>query len=215
MKLKLYSLSAAASTVTVSDELFNGDINAELIAQAVHVYRSNQRQSAAHTKSRGEVNKTGAKWFKQKGTGNARHGARTAPQFVGGGRAHGPTGLENWTRVMPKKMGRKAVVSALSAQAQSKCVSIFADLDQISGKTKDAAAVLTPFTQEAGVKLLIVMDNSHESVLRAFGNVDNVTLTRADRLNTFEVAEADHVLIMKPALEVLETRLLQNKNEAK
>ena len=212
MKLKLFSLTAKPSTVSVSDAVFNGDMNLELIAQAVHVFRSNQRQGGAKALTRSEVSRTGAKWFKQKGTGNARHGARTAPQFVGGGVAHGPTGAENWKRTLPKKMAQKALISALSVQAQEENVSIFADIANIGGKTKDAQEVL----KNVGVtgSVLIVLDQTHENVLRAFGNVEKVSVTRADRLTTYEVAVADHIVIAQPALDVLETRLVKKMNEA-
>lgn len=212
MKLKLFSLTAKPSTVSVSDAVFNGDMNLELIAQAVHVFRSNQRQGGAKALTRSEVSRTGAKWFKQKGTGNARHGARTAPQFVGGGVAHGPTGAENWKRTLPKKMAQKALISALSVQAQEENVSIFADIANIGGKTKDAQEVL----KNVGVtgSVLIVLDQTHENVLRAFGNVEKVSVTRADRLTTYEVAAADHIVIAQPALDVLETRLVKKMNEA-
>jgi large subunit ribosomal protein L4 len=211
MKLKLFSLTAKPSTVSVSDAVFNGDINVELIAQAVHVFRSNQRQGGAKALTRSEVSRTGAKWFKQKGTGNARHGARTAPQFVGGGVAHGPTGAENWKRTLPKKMAQKALISALSAQAQEENISIFADIANVEAKTKSAQEVL----KNAGVtgSVLIVLDQTHENVLRAFGNVEKVSVTRADRLTTYEVAAADHIMIAQPALDVLESRLVKKMNE--
>lgn len=205
MKLTLHSLTAKPSTITVSDAIFGAEVNLALIAQAVHVYRSNQRQGGAKALTRGEVNRTGAKWFKQKGTGNARHGARTAPQFVGGGVAHGPTGAENWKRTLPKKMAQKALITTLSAQAQEKNVSVMADLANISGKTKDAQNWITSL--ELTGSALIVVDTASENILRAFGNIDNVSITRADRLNAYEVASADSIIVAQPALEVLETRL--------
>lgn len=205
MKLNLYSLTAKPATITVSDAIFGAEINVSLIAQAVHVYRSNQRQGGAKALTRGEVNRTGAKWFKQKGTGNARHGARTAPQFVGGGVAHGPTGAENWKRTLPKKMAQKALIATLSAQAQDKNVSIMADLTDMSGKTKDAKAWMKQLNLTGTA--LVVIDKASENVLRAFGNIENISLTRADRVNAYEVACADHVIVAQPALEVLETRL--------
>lgn len=213
MKLKLFSLQEKPSTVTVSDAIFGSDLNLELIAQAVHVYRSNQRQSGAQALTRGEVRRTGAKWFRQKGTGNARHGARTAPQFVGGGVAHGPTGAENWKRVLPKKMARAALIASLSAQAQDTNVSIFADLDSLTGKTKEGQDVV----KNLGVsgRILFVIDQTHEQVLRAFGNVENVSVTRADRLTAFEVATADYVVVARPALDILETRLAKTEKAAK
>ncbi|MCD8484421.1 50S ribosomal protein L4 [Candidatus Woesebacteria bacterium] len=213
MKLKKYSLDGKSTTITVSDELFNADVKPELVTQAVHVYRSNQRQGGASTLRRGEVRHTGAKIYRQKGTGNARHGAKTAPIFVGGGIAHGPTGFENWKKSLPTKMARKATVYALTMQAVRDAVSVVTDLDTITAKTKDAAAFIAQVA-EANQKVLLVIDESRENVVNAFSNVANVSITRADRLNALEVAQADTIVVMQPALDRLEARLLNNKDKA-
>lgn len=211
MKLTLYTLTGKPSSTTVSDGLFPAEFNLDLVAQAIHVYRSNLRQGGAKTLRRGEVALTGAKMYRQKGTGRARHGAASAPIFVGGGVAHGPTGNENFKKSLPKKMARAAVVYALAAQAQKNNVAIISGLDTISGKVKDGQAFIQQTLSAVGKRILIVANDSHDVVLRSFGNVENVSVTRADRLNAYEVALADLVLIMEPALEVLETRLLTGK----
>lgn len=207
MKLPLITLTGEKSTVTVSDTLFGGKLNLNLIAQAVHVYRSNQRQGGAQAKTRGDVELTTKKVYKQKGTGGARHGARSAPIFVGGGAAHGPTGLENWKRTMPVQMKRQALVAALSLSANDKKVSILSDLETISGKAKDGKAFAQTVRAADNAKILIVADTSHENVLRSFRNLDRVAVSRADRLTVWDVVNADQVLVMKPSLKVLEDRL--------
>lgn len=213
MKLPLLSLANESKTVTVSEALFAVRPNLELIAQAIHVYRMNQRQGGAKTLRRGEVALTTKKMYRQKGTGRARHGAASAPIFVGGGVAHGPTGMENWKRSLPTVLSRKAVVHALSAQAQEKNVVILSDLEKLVGKTKEAAAFLKQYA--AGKKhVTIVLDQGHEAVVRALKNIPEVTLTRASRLNTFEVASANLVMIMQPALTALEDRLVAKKENA-
>lgn len=211
MKLTLYTLTGKPSTTTVSDGLFPAEFNLDLVAQAVHVYLSNRRQAGAKTLRRGEVALTGAKMYRQKGTGRARHGAASAPIFVGGGVAHGPTGEQNFKKSLPKKMARAAVIYALAAQAQKNNVAVVSGLEAVSGKVKDGQAFIADVLGAAGKRVLIVADGSHSTVLRSFGNVANVSVTRADRLNTHEVSVADLVLIMEPALEVLETRLLTGK----
>lgn len=211
MKLKLFSLTEKPSTVTVSDDLFGAKVNADLIAQAVYVYRSNQRQGGAKTKTRGEVRMTTKKWFRQKGTGNARHGAQSAPIFVGGGVAHGPTGAENWKRKLTPALARKALVSALSAMATDKKVAVIADLDKLEGKTKAAAEFVKSVREKDGQKVLIVIDETRDNVVRALRNIENVTVTSARRLNALEAVSTSQVLIMKPALDVLNTRLISTK----
>lgn len=211
MKLKLFSLTEQPSTVTVSAALFGAPVNLPLIAQAVHVYRSNQRQGGAKAKTRGDVSLTTKKMYKQKGTGNARHGAFSAPQFVGGGVAHGPTGMENWKRSLTPALARKALVSALSSLAADKKVSVASDLDQLQGKTKQAAAFVAAVRAKSGQKVLVVVDQSRPNVLRALRNLENVSITSARRLNTLEAVSAQQVLFMAPALELLENRLAPKK----
>lgn len=211
MKLTLVSLTKKPSTVTVPESIFGAAVNMDLIAQAVHVYRSNQRQGGAKAKTRGEVDLTTKKWFKQKGTGNARHGAQSAPIFVGGGVAHGPTGKENWKRSLTTAQSRKALVSSLSALAADKKISVVADLEQLEGKTKPAAAFVNSLREKSGKKVLVVVDETRENVVRALRNVENVVITSARRLNTLEAVMANQVLIMKPALSVLENRLTPKK----
>lgn len=211
MKLPLISLTAAATTTTVAPEIFGASVNNELIAQAVHVYRSNKRQGGAKALRRGEVQMTTKKIYKQKGTGNARHGAASAPIFVGGGVAHGPTGMENWKRSLTPVMARKALISTLSAQANEKRVSIVADLESLTGKTKEAAAFIEKNRSGKG-KVTIVLDQSHPQVVRALRNIEGVQLTQARRINALEVAQSTTVIVMKPALDVLKARLIAKEN---
>lgn len=207
MKLKLLSLTEKPSTITVSDVLFGAPVNLELIAQAVHVYRSNQRQGGAKAKTRGEVKLTTKKMYRQKGTGNARHGAQSAPIFVGGGVAHGPTGQENWKRSMTPVQARKALIASLSSLAADKKIAIVSDLEKLEGKTKPAAAFVAGIQEKVGRKVLVVIDEPRDNVIRALRNINNVTVTSARRLNTLEALSASQVVIMKPALAVLESRL--------
>ncbi len=208
MKLPLISLTAAASTTTVSAELFAAPVNQDLIAQAIHIYRSNLRQGGAKVKHRGEVQMTSKKMYKQKGTGNARHGAANAPLFVGGGSAHGPTGKENWKRSITPAMSRKAVVSTLSAQAEQKRVSIVSDLESLQGKTKEAAAFIEKNRSGKGL-ITIIVDQTRQNVVRALRNIEGVRITSARRVNALEVAQSSAVFVMQPALEVLEARLIK------
>ena len=85
MKMALLTPTGVTGTTNVSDKLFGADVKLVLLAQAARVYLSNSRQSTSKVKTRSEINRTKKKWYRQKGTGGARHGARTANIFVGGG----------------------------------------------------------------------------------------------------------------------------------
>lgn len=213
MKLRVASTIGKDSTMTVADEIFSAAVNDQLIAQAVHVYLSNQRQGSSKTKTRSEVARTKKKWFKQKGTGNARHGARTPNIFVGGGIAHGPNGQQNWSRTMSSKMKRVALCSALSAQQAQ--VVISDDITQLDGKTSSAQKMLVKLLPEAQSIVIVVQDPS-ALMVRSLRNLPHVVMTSPARLNTYEVVSADAVVFTKDSIKALENRLAsENKAESK
>jgi large subunit ribosomal protein L4 len=212
MKLQVSSTIGQNSTLTVSDAVFGAKPNTTLIAQAVRVYLSNQRQGTSKVKTRSEVARTKKKWFKQKGTGNARHGARTPNIFVGGGVAHGPTGEQNWNLKMATAMRRSALISALSAQVPVIVVS--EDLNQLDGKTASAERLLRKMMPDAK-RLLVVLADNAPKVLRSLRNLEKTVVTNASRLTTYEVAAADGIVMTKEAIKVLEDRLTKTEKVKK
>lgn len=204
MKLRVASTIGKDSTMTVADSVFNVTVNPQLIAQAVRVYLSNQRQATAKTKTRSEIARTKKKWFKQKGTGNARHGARTPAIFVGGGVAHGPTGTQNYSLKMSTTMRQQALRSALTAQ-QSRLL-VCDDITQLDGKTSSAQKLLVKLLPEA-TNVLVVLDKPTAMVSRSLRNLSHVAVTSPNRLNTFQLAYADAVVFTKESIKSLEARL--------
>lgn len=204
--MKVTSITAANkfSTVTVSDDIFGAAVNQDLLSQAIRVYLSNKRQGTSRVKTRGEVIGSRRKIWKQKGTGNARHGAKSAPIFVGGGIAHGPTGMENWNRDLSKKMKKKALISALSAQAEN--IVVVDNLVTIEGKTKNAAKLLDTINV-TGKKILLVLDQDTKDVLRAFSNIPRVNVIQDSLVNTLDIASVDSIVMTKSALKNIEARL--------
>jgi len=177
--------------------------SAKLVAQSVRVYLSNQRQGTAATKTRGDIDRTKKKWFKQKHTGNARHGARSAPIFVGGGTAHGPHGNANWVLSMSKTMRKAAVKTALALQAQGNNVMAIEGLEDVGTKTKDVMGMLKNVGLNEA-KVLIITDTTIPNLIRASQNVGSVLCTRIDRLNAYEVMSAHKILITPAAISALE-----------
>ncbi len=214
MKLSQLTLTGAKRTteVTMSDDVF-GPINPDLLTQAIYIYRSNLRQGGAKTQDRGDVNRTKTKWYKQKGTGRARHGARSANIFIGGAVAHGPTGLENFTKKFTPQMKKAALRSALAMTAQQANVVVGSGLDGFTGKTKEALEAVARINPERTERVLFVIAGDYSKFRQAMSNVPEAALTRADRLNALEVASADKVVILKEAIEVLENRLARAKKE--
>ena len=194
-----------------TSQLFAGEANQALLAQAVAIYQGNLRQATAATKTRGNINRTKKKWFKQKGTGNARHGAQTPALFVGGGVAHGPNGEQNYKRSLPAKMKKAALRSAFLLQ--SKNCFIDDKISSVDGKTKSAVAALGDKLTDDRRVLLVVTQKTPE-VLRAFNNLEMVYVTTSDYVNTLQVANADTIVMTKDALNALEQRLLpKNTNK--
>src|SRR3989344_7875158 len=131
LKADVFDLSGkVTTTVTLPEYLFGAKVNRPLMAQAVRVYLANQRAGTQSTKTRGEVDGSTRKIYRQKGTGRARHGGIRAPIFVGGGIAHGPK-PHDFSRELPQKMRRAALFSALSGKLKDGEVKIMKNLDKI------------------------------------------------------------------------------------
>jgi large subunit ribosomal protein L4 len=171
--------------MTLPEKVFGVEVNETLLAQAVRVYLSNQRSAHAKTKTRSEVEKTTAKMYKQKGTGRARHGAYSAPIFVGGGIALGPTGTQNYKMRMPVKMNRLAIVGALSDKAKEKAIVILTNADKAELKTKDAQTVLGKLGDAK--KTLLVAAKEQTNIIRSWRNLKNVSVVCDEILNSYEI----------------------------
>ena len=208
MQLTVIDSASKNEKVRVSDTLFANSTSDFLLAQAIRVYLSNLRQGTAHTKTRSEINRTKKKWYKQKGTGNARHGARTPSIFVGGGVAFGPRGIENWNKTLTAKTKLLALKVALSAQKANLFLS--KDISSLKGKTSEAIALLSSVSKD-NEKILVVLTKNSDLARRSLRNVENVLIMTADRINALHIAMADKIIIDFTALKVLEDRLLKVK----
>ncbi|MDO8551582.1 MAG: 50S ribosomal protein L4 [bacterium] len=191
--------------ISLPEEYFGAKLNPALLSQAIRVYLSNQRSAQPQVKTRSDVDLTKAKWFRQKGTGRARHGSKSAPIFVGGGVAHGPTGDQNWQRKMPKRMRKVALANALTSKLHDKNLIIITGLEKINGKTKDLAKILSPYQLKArkGRKnlLLLILPKKSENIVQAGRNIERVNVRPVDLLNAYEVLQANKILITPEAVE--------------
>ena len=185
-------------------DIFESPVNVPLMHQALTFQLANARQGTHSTKSRGEVNRTKAKWYRQKGTGRARHGSRNANLFVGGGIAHGPK-PRKYTKKMPRKMRRAALRSALSVKAAESQIVVVDALEIGSHKTKDMIRVLENLRLEEQV--LILLPERNDSTEVAARNLPYVKILRANYLNIRDLLKYDHVLMPASALPVIESIL--------
>ena len=136
MEIKVTTLAGkAAGSLTVSDEVFGLEPRADLIQRVVLWQQAKKQQGTHQSKGRADISRTGAKMFKQKGTGRARHSSARAPQFRGGGKAHGPVARSHETD-LPKKVRALGLRHALSAKAKSSDLIIVDELSAADAKTK-------------------------------------------------------------------------------
>ncbi|MBI4084527.1 MAG: 50S ribosomal protein L4 [Candidatus Levybacteria bacterium] len=195
-------------TITLPQEIFGAKINQKLMAQAVRVYLTNQRRGTVSTKTRGEVQGSTRKIYRQKGTGRARHGGITAPIFVGGGVAHGPKPQDH-TLSLPKKMKKAALFSALSAKIRDKDIKFVSGLADIAPKTKEMASLIKNLALNGkSKKILLVTSEDKDNIQRAARNLAGVSYTSAKRLNTYEVLHVKTMLVMKESVAVLQSHFL-------
>ncbi len=190
--------------VQLEDEIFRVPVKEPLLHSAAVAYLANQRRGQARTKSRSEVSGGGAKPWRQKGTGRARAGSNTSPIWRRGGVAHGPNDRD-YSQKFPKKAKRKALASAVSVRVQEDKVTVIEDFGFPSPKTGDAVKILDGL-KLAG-KVLVIMNNPDENVLKSFRNIKGVRLQDPLSLNTYDVLDCDHLLISKGSVELLEKRI--------
>jgi len=219
LKIDLYTTSGRKSgKINLPKEIFGAPINKQLMAQVVRVYLSNQRQSTAKTKTRAEIKGSRIKIWRQKGTGRARHGDRYAPIFVGGGRAHGPTGEENYKLKMSKKMKQKALFSALTNKLKDKGIIAIKGLAKIEPKTKKMAELIAKLPlkkkeKKARLKILLILPEILENVIRAGRNLAGLDLSQASQLNTYQVLGHDQLVLMEESIEKLKETFLKKKKK--
>ena len=172
-----------AGTKALPRELLAEKLELSTLAQAVRVYQANVHIGHRRTKTRSEIARTKAKWYKQKGTGRARHGARSAHIFVGGGVAHGPTGLKR-TLKLPRALAGKALSIAISKKAKEGKVFV-ADVSKIK-KTSQAAKIIKSILKSSAQKSTFIVSGESPSA-RAISNLDKVTLLKKTRMNAFQI----------------------------
>jgi large subunit ribosomal protein L4 len=194
--------------VELSPAIFEANVNRDLMHQALVRQMANARQGTHKAKSRGEVNFTTAKIYRQKGTGNARHGSRRAPIFVGGGVAHGPS-PRDYSKRMPKKMHRAALRSALTAKVNSEDFIVLDQIEIDEPKTKAMVAVQERLVE--GQSTLLLLANRNENVERSARNVSSLKTLQATYLNIRDLLGYRKLIVPMDALEVLNDFLSEER----
>jgi large subunit ribosomal protein L4 len=215
LSVPVYSLvGKAAGELSLPKEIFGVKVNKALLSQALRVYTTNQMAHHGNTKTRGEMSYSTKKIYKQKGTGGARHGSKSAPIFVhSGGRAFGPK-YRKTILELPKKMKTQALLSALSQKAKEERVLALDGLDKVVGKTKEMANLMKVISDKGKARSsLIITGDKNDLAVRAVRNLPKVDILPADLVNTLEVIRHQSLILTKEAVEKLQARLVKDAKE--
>jgi large subunit ribosomal protein L4 len=188
---------ASIGSVQLSDELFAAPVNAAVIHQVVTAQLAGRRIGTHDTKTRGEVQGGGRKPYRQKGTGRARQGSRTAPHYRGGGAVFGPH-PRSYEQRLPRKMRQMALRGALTAKLADGEIRVLDSFGLEGPKTRDLVGVLSALT--ATGRVLVVAPSVDEQLRLSARNVPTVDVILADSLNVVALLRADVVVIEQPAL---------------
>ncbi len=218
MEAKIYNSKGTASgTIELPAKVFAAKWRSDLVHQVVQSMRSNKRAGTADTKDRGEVRGGGKKPWKQKGTGQARHGSTRSPIWVGGGVTHGPLSDKNYKRKISKKMRAQALFSVLSKKFKDGEILFVDSLAVSSIKTKDAVKTFDALTKVSGWKavdaskkprVLTALFERSDKTEKSFRNISALEIVFLKNLNPFDVLNYKYLLIENPAESVkfLESR---------
>lgn len=201
MEVPVFNMAGEqVSSVELPAGIFNATINRGLMHQALVRQLANARQGTHSSKGRSEVDRSGAKIYRQKGTGRARHGSRRAPIFVGGGVAHGPK-PRSYEKKMPRKMRRAALRSALSAKAKSGDIRVLETVEMDRPRTKTIQVMMEQLIQQDSALLLLAEQN--ENVEKSVRNLASVKALRANYLNIRDILGYNKIVMPLAALELL------------
>jgi large subunit ribosomal protein L4 len=212
MSVANYTASGTKATTAIKlDQAVFGEkvTNFETLKTAYLAYLANGRANLAVTKTRGEVRGGGKKPWRQKGTGRARFGSSRVPIWRGGGITFGPTGEENYKITLPTRTKRLALRQALSLAVLDNKLAVIEDIKLKEAKTSLMAGLLAKLNLSG--RILVVVDNKTGALVQATNNLSGVKLVAANYLNTYDVINADHILITKAGLDIVSSWLAEVK----
>ncbi|MFN4274269.1 MAG: 50S ribosomal protein L4 [Aliihoeflea sp.] len=204
MDVKVTTLAGKdAGKVTLADEIFGLDPREDILQRVVRWQLAKRQQGTHQTKGRADISRTGAKMYKQKGTGRARHSSARAPQFRGGGKAHGPVSRSHAID-LPKKVRALGLKHALSAKAKASALIVIDDFAVKEAKTK---ALLDSFAK-LGLSNALMIGGAEidQNFRRAAANIPNVDVLPIQGINVYDILRRGTLVLSKSAIEALEER---------
>lgn len=204
MKLDVTNLDGAgAGSVELNEEIFGLEPRADLLQRMVRWQLAKRRAGTHAVQNRSDVNRTRKKLYKQKGTGNARHGAASAPQFRGGGRAFGPV-VRDHSHDLPKKVRALALRHALSSKAKAETLIVVDDITVDSHKTKG----LIETFGKLGLSNALIIGGAEVDVNfgRAARSIPQIDVLPVQGINVYDILRRDKLVLTKAAVDALEER---------
>jgi len=186
----------------LDDGIFSIEPNDHAIYLDIKQYMANRRQGTHSTKEKGEITGSTKKLKKQKGTGTARFGSIKSPLFRGGGRVFGPQPREYGFK-LNKKLKKLARKSALTYKAKENGIIILEDFSFESPKTKNFVSLLKSFDLQ-GKKVLLVLTQNDKNVYLASRNIQRAKITDAASINTYDILNANNLIIAESSLKEIE-----------
>ena len=204
MELNVTNLTGkAAGKLTVSDEIFGLEPRDDILHRVVRWQLAKRQQGTHKAKGRAEIARTGAKMYKQKGTGRARHHSARAPQFRGGGKAHGPV-PHSHAHDLPKKVRALGLKHALSAKAKASSLIIIDEFALSDAKTK---ALVESFAKLGLTNALFIGGAEVDTGFkRAAANIPNIDVLPIQGINVYDILRRGTLVLSKAAVEALEER---------
>jgi large subunit ribosomal protein L4 len=192
-----------AGTVELSDHVFGLEPRSDILHRMVRYQLAKRRAGTVSVKDRSEINRTGHKAYRQKGTGQARHGSRRANLFRGGGRSFGPK-PRSFAIDLPKKVRALALKHALSSKAKTKTLMLIDKIELKDGKTKELKSRFA----KLGLGSALIIDGAevHEAFARAARNLPHVDVLPVQGINVYDILRHDTLVLTKAALDALEAR---------
>jgi len=209
MTVDIYNQKAEKTgQIELPKEIFELEVNSDLIYQVILSQQSNRRQNTAKAKGRGEVRGGGRKPWRQKGTGRARHGSNRSPIWTGGGVTFGPTTDKNYKKRIPIKMRRKAMLQVLSAKAKENAILILEEVKLKKLKTKEMAEILNKLFLKKGSGIIVLPKMQKELIL-SVRNIPKTATIQAKDLNALDLLNYKYVLLFKDSIEVIKETFLK------
>jgi large subunit ribosomal protein L4 len=192
------------SQVDLNDAVFGAEVNDAIIYDVVKMQLASRRSGTASTKTRSDVSGGGKKPWRQKGTGRARAGTTRSPIWRGGGIVFGPH-PRDYSFSIPKKVRKKAVISALSMKFKDNKMVILKDFQMEKISTRVFKNVFDLFSLK---KALFVLDENNEVLLKSSRNMKNVKMIRSEGINVYDILNHEHLILLEPSVKKIEGALL-------